>query len=180
MSASPGGMWGQLPASNRRWIVVNALIVTAAVNLILNAALASLSVSDFDSVPIWGAPFAKEPSLFGSALGSLFLLPLITCLIVTGLIRRDVRLDSLRPLPDLRSAHRWLTVLPATRFRRGVALGALVLLALAPLLALVLFLLDPAALSQGQFVVCQTTLTVVLGAIVTPAIAVAAMADPAE
>lgn len=169
-----------MPASHRRWIVVNALIVTAAVNLILNAALASLSVSDYDSVPIWGAPLAKEPSVFGSALGSLFLLPLITCMVVTGLIRRDVRLDSLQPLPDLRSAHRWLAVLPATRFRRGVALGALALLALAPLLALALLLLDPAALSQGQFVAWQTTFTVALGAIVTPAIALAAMADTAE
>ncbi|HEX8688980.1 MAG TPA: hypothetical protein VF729_01925 [Solirubrobacterales bacterium] len=176
-SPSNALVWGQLPASNRRWIVVKAIGVTAAINLVLNAILASLGVEGRGAVPIWGVPLG-EPSVFGSAIGTLFFLPLITCLLVTAAIRRDVRVGSLESLAGLRSAHRWLAALPAARLKRGIAFGAISVVLLAPLLALALFVADPAELSEGQFVACQTALAVALGAIATPAIALYAMAEP--
>lgn len=168
-----------MPASHRRWIVVKAILVTAAVNAVLNAAIASSSVSGQDGVPVWGVPLG-DPSVFGNAIGTLFLLPLITCLLVTTAIRRDVRIGSLEPLGRLRSVHRWLAALPPARLRRGIALGALAVAALAPLLALALAVAGPTELTSEQFVVWQTAFAVALGALVTPAIALYAMADPSE
>jgi hypothetical protein len=176
-SPSSALAWRRLPAPNRRWIVVNAIVVTAAINLIVNAILTSLAVEGRDAVPIWGVPLA-EPSVFGSAIGTFFFLPLIACLLGTAAIRRDLRAGSLESLVGLRFAHRWLAALPDARLKRGMAFGAISVALLAPLLALALFVADPAELTAGQFVAWQTTFAVALGAIATPAIALYAMAEP--
>jgi hypothetical protein len=176
-SSSSASVWRQLPGSHRRWIVVKAVVATAVTNLIVNAVLASLGVEGRDAVPIWGVPLG-EPSVFGSAIGTFFFLPLITCLLVTAAIRRDVRTGSLESLEGFRSAHRWLAALPAGRLKRGIAFGAISVVLLAPLLALALFVADPAELSERQFVAWQTTFAVALGVIATPTIALYAMAEP--
>ncbi len=170
-------MWGQLPGAHRRWIVVRAIFVTAAINVVVNAAFAWLSVQGQDGVPLWGAPLA-ETTMFGNVVGTLFLLPLVTCVLVTPAVRRDVRLGSLTSLSWLRSSYRWLTALPPAPLRRGVAFGAITLAALAPPLTLVLVASGFPELTGGQFVACQAAFTAVLGAVVTPVIALYAMADP--
>lgn len=170
-------MWKQLPAANKRWIVVNALLVTAAINVVVNAAIAWLSVRGQDGVSLWGVPLV-ETSTFWNVIGTLFLLPLITCLLTTAAVRRDVRLGSLAALSGLRSGR--LPAMPAGRLRRGVAFGILAVAALAPPLTLVLVASGFPELSRGQFIACQAAFAVALGALVTPIIALYAMADPAD
>src|SRR4051812_8082323 len=81
--------WRQLPAPNRRWLVVNALLVTALINVVVNVAIDLGSVKSGEAVPMWGAPLV-EPSIFWTLLGTLFLLPLFTCALATTAIRRDI------------------------------------------------------------------------------------------
>lgn len=147
------------------------------INAIVNAAIARLSVAGQGSVSMWGAPLV-ETSIFWNVVGTLFLLPLITCVLTTTAIRADIRSGSLPPLTELRSAHRWLTALPFPRWRRGAVVGALVVIALAPPLVLVLVASGLGDLGEGQFVLYQTVFAVLLGIVVTPPIAVCAMADP--
>jgi hypothetical protein len=170
-------VWRRLPPPNRRWLIVNALVVSVAINVAVNAAIAWLGVSGQDSVSMWGVPLA-ETSVFWNVIGTLFLLPTITCVLTTTAIWRDVRRGTLVPLDWFRSAHRWPAALPLPRWRRGAVLGALVLAALGPPLLLALFLSDFPELSRGQFVTWQTAFAVVLGIFVTPPIALLAMADP--
>jgi hypothetical protein len=170
-------VWRQLPASHRRWIVVNALLATAAINVIVNAVIAWLSVRGQETVELWGAPLV-ETSAFWNVVGTLFLLPLITCVLTTTVVRRDVRQGSLSSLSQLRSVRPWLAALPPARLRRGVVIGALAVAALAPPLILALVASGFSELTREQFVVCQTAFAVVLGAAVTPVIALYAMADP--
>lgn len=172
-----GSVWEELPGSGRRWLVVNALLVTVAINVIVNAAIAWLGVKDQDAVTMWGVPLA-ETSIFWNVVGTLFLLPLITCVLTTTAIRRDVRRGVMVPLDRLRSAHPRLAALPLPRWRRGALLGALVAVVLAPPLILVLLVTGLTELSRDQFVVCQTAFAVLLGVLVTPPIALLAMADP--
>lgn len=106
------------------------------------------------------------------------LLPLITCVLTTTAVWRDVRLGSLDSLSRLRPAHRWLTALPASRLRRGLAFGGLAVSVLGPPLILALLVSSFPELTRGQFVAWQTTFAVFLGALVTPVIALYAMADP--
>ncbi len=170
-------MWRQLPAPHRRWVVVNALCATAAINVVVNAAIASLAVRGQAGVPLWGRPLV-ETSTFWNLVGTLFLLPLITSALTTTVVRRDIRLGSLAPLTTLRSTRPWLAKLPSGRLRRGVAFGVIAVVLLAPLLTLALVVSGFPELTKGQFVVCQVAFAVALGSIVTPIIALYAMADP--
>jgi len=177
VSELPTSVWRELPSSHRRWIVVNALVATAAINVVVNATIAWLSVRGQEAVPMWGVPLA-ETSILWNVVGTLFLLPLITCVLTTTVVGRDVRRGSLASLSRLRSTQRWLAGLPATRMRRGVAFGVLALIALAPPLVLALVAAGLSELTRGEFVVCQTVFAVAIGAIVTPIIALYAMANP--
>lgn len=154
-------------------------MATAAINAIVNAAIAWLGVRGQETVPLWGVPLA-ETSIFWSLVGTLLLLPLITCVLTTTAVRRDVRLGSLASLSRLRSVHRWLAMLPPAPVRRGLAFGGIVVTALAPPLTLALVASGSPELSGERFIVCQTVFAVILGALVTPVIALCAMADPAE
>jgi hypothetical protein len=167
--------WSDLPAANRRWLIVNAVFVTAAINLALNYAIALVAVGDRDSVPMWGAPLV-EPSVFWDLIGTLFLLPLFTSALVTASVRRDIRrgtMDRLAPLPRV---HRLLA--SPSRWRRGAAFGGLTVLALAPGLLAILFGLDWPELSKSQFIAWHTGFAIVLGVVVTPPLALFAMAAP--
>jgi hypothetical protein len=170
-------VWGELPAPNRRWLIVNALLVTVAINVVVNAVIAWLGVKGQAAVTMWGVPLA-ETSIFWNVVGTLFLLPLITCVLTTTAIRRDMRRGTLVPLEQLRSTRSWLAALPLSRWRRGLLLGVLIAAALAPPLVLVLLILGVTDFDKGQFVACQTAFAVALGALVTPPIALFAMADP--
>lgn len=167
----------RLPAPNRRWLIVNALLATAVINVIVNAAIAWLGVSGQGAVPFWGTPLV-ETSIVWNLVGTLFLLPLITCVLATSAIRRDLRRGSLEPLGLPRSTRHRLGALPSTRPARGAVLGAIAVITLAPPLILVLALAGPSELGKEQFIACQTAFAVALGIFVTPLVALCAMADP--
>jgi hypothetical protein len=172
-------VWRQLPVQNRRWLILKALIATAAINVVVNAAITWLSVGGEDAVPLWGVPLV-EPSTFWTMVGTLFLLPLVTCVLTTIAVHRDVRLGSLASLNGFRPANGWLAGLPSARLRRGVVFGAVVVGVLAPPLTLILVVSGFPELTVGQFVACQVAFAVALGAAVTPIIALRAMIDPPD
>jgi len=167
-------VWRQLPAPNRRWLVLNAVFVTALINVALNWLIALGAVGDRDTVSTWGVPLV-EPSVFWDLIGTLFLLPLLTSALTTAAIRRDIRrgaLERIPPNPDLSPR-----LAAPGRWRRGAAFGALAVVALAPGLLILLAALGFPELSKSQFVAWHTGFAVVLGMLVTPPLAVLAMAD---
>jgi hypothetical protein len=170
-------VWGRLPPPNRRWLLVNALLVTAAINVIVNATIAWVGVRGQEKVSMWGVPLA-ETSVFWNVVGTLFLLPLITCVLTTTAIRRDVRRGTLVPLAWLLSVLPRLAALPRSRWGRGAAIGVLVTALLAPPLVFALVVSGSPNLSCRQFVACQTAFAVILGLLVAPPIALVAMGDP--
>ena len=170
------GLWRSLPAPHRRWIVLNALLATAVINLAVNTGIAWLSVKGQAGVPLWARPLSKT-STIGDTLGTLFLLPLITCMLCTTAVWRELRTGALIPLPGAPPYDRWLADLPAGRLRRGIAFGAIVFLALAPPVTAALAVIDFGTLTEGQFVAFKTAFAIGLGAIVTPVIALCAMTD---
>ncbi len=158
----------------RRWIVINALLVTAVVNVVINGALGWLSVGEDESVPLWDFPGA---STLSDALGTLFVLPLITGLLATTAVWVDMRRGRLERVRGLAQRRPRLAALPLRRLPRAIAFGAITFVLLAPPVALALVLTDFDDLSRGEFVVYKVVFAVVLGALVTPVIALRAMAD---
>jgi hypothetical protein len=167
----------QLPATHRRWILLNAIAITAVLNLVINGGIAWLSAAGTTHVPLWAMPIIGGPSTITDTVGTLFLLPLITNLLVTTAVRRDLREGRLTPLPDAESAYPILRALPRNRTRRGIGLGACCVAALAPAAVAILIATDSGGLSVTGFVLYKAILGVALGALVTPVIALRAMAD---
>jgi aminoglycoside phosphotransferase (APT) family kinase protein len=157
-----------LVADQRRWVWQNAVALTAVLNALINAGIAWASAGDHDTIPLWAT---SGPSTITDTVGTLFLLPLITCLLVTTAVRRDTRAGTLTPRRELVHA------LPSNRLARGAVLGAATVCIAAPPAVAALAALDFGDISATTFVVYKAALGVALGALVTPFIAIAAMSD---
>lgn len=160
----------------RRWLILNAGIVTAVMNAVLNWLPASFAARDLDHVPLWSAPFAGT-GVFTDTLGTFFVLPFVTTLFVTTAIWRDRRAGRLGPgtLPASLFA---LAIVPDARPPRAAWFACTTVAALALPAAVLLAVLAPDGLGHDAFIAYKTVLGIALGAVVTPLIALAAMADP--
>jgi aminoglycoside phosphotransferase (APT) family kinase protein len=165
-----------LPPPNRRWLVRNALAVTAVVNVVLNALPAWLSARGADEIPLWSARVG-ETNIIADTVGTFFVLPVVTCLLVTTAVWRELADGRLLPLGPGEDRVPFLRLLPGARIPRALALGVLCVAALGPIAVAVLVLTGFGPLSVAGFVAYKAALGVALGAVVTPAIAVCAMAD---
>jgi hypothetical protein len=167
-----------LPGPHRRWLVVNAVLVSACVNLVVNAVIAWVSVMGADTVPLWSASPLGGPSILTDTVATLFLLPLITCLLCTTSVWLELRSGRLDPLDGPGAVRSLLGPLPAGRLRRGLAFGAGSTLLLGPPSVGVILALPVDELSAPAFVIYKVVFAIGLGVLVTPVIAVRAMADP--
>ena len=156
--------------SLRRWVIVNAVIVTAMINLAVNASIAWLSTRGQSRVPLWSAPVAGGPSTIGDTLATTFLLPFTTCIRLTAAIRRDIRRGILRQANLEQRPGR--TALPNSVLHRALILGAVSLAAIGPIAAAMLAGLGLGPLRDGEFLLYKTSFAVALGLAVTPVIAV--------
>jgi hypothetical protein len=172
---SPHRLWRDAAAEHRRWIILNAVVIAAVINAILNALIAWGSAAGEDQIPLWAVPVVEGPSTITDTVGTLFLLPLITTLVITSVVWHELGEGRLETLPPRRAG--LLARLPPKRLRRGVYFGGICTLVLGPPAVLVLLLLDFGDISVGDFVLYKAIFGVVFGAIVTPPIALAALTD---
>lgn len=172
-------MWWRLgirwPDRNHRWLVWNTVVGAAFTDFLINAAIAKLGTAR-RPVAVWGPPLVGGPSFGTNTLGMLVLLPMTTSIICRALVEDGLRRGRLTPM-DLRVLPGWLRVLPRGRFGLGVALGAAALVVIGPGVVAVSSL-GPHQWSPDRFSVSQGLLGALLGVIVTPIIALAAMTSP--
>jgi hypothetical protein len=174
-------LWCEFMPAHRRWIYLNALLATAVINLAVNAAIAWVSVIGERRVPLWSVPLVDKPSTITDTIGTLFMLPLITCLLCTTAVWHDIATGRLPPLNATPGVQALVARLPRSRLRRGFRLGALLTIALTPVTILVLVMVDFANLTAAQFVLYKAAFSIALGMIVTPVIAMLAIASsPAQ
>jgi hypothetical protein len=160
----------QLSAEQRRFLWVGQSVVPFAINVVLNGAIGWAMFHGMATIPLWGSS-----SIGGDTLGTSFFLPAITCLIVTPLVRSQVRKGA-APAFDGALAG-WLRPFQRSLLVRAAALGlACVPLAGGAAVAL-LAALGVTALDFAPFVGWKALYAGVLGALVTPAIALLALAD---
>ena len=110
-------------------------------------------------------------------LGTTFLLPFITCLVVTRLARGMVEKGKLPPLAWRRTDHATLGRLPARPVTRGLVLGLAGLIAFAPVVVWSFAALEVRDLGLWSFVAFKALFAAVLAAIFTPLIAMLALGD---
>ena len=109
------------------------------------------------------------------------MLPFLTTLVITTVIWKEIRDGHLTRLPLAPGS--FAERLPDTRLRRATVVGLLCLLVFGPISLALLLLFDYGDISTGEFVLFKAIFGIVLGALVTPFIAMVAFGDeppPAE
>jgi hypothetical protein len=153
-----------LSAQHRRFLLRDQLVGSSLVNFPLNAAIAWLAFGSAAAVPLWGTS-----SIAADTLGTAIILPILTSLIVSRLVLREVRRGRLAPLPAPA-----VFASPWPR-RSSLACGALVgaaaiVVAALPVIA-VFALAGPAELQTPSFIWFKAAFAAALGALVTPLLA---------
>ena len=168
------GLWSTIPPPNRRWVIINALGVTAAVNVVVNLALAWLATRTVHVVPLWSTPLLR-PSTVVDTLGTTFMLPLITAITCGVALRREIRLGRVLPLPLDCEARKLLSRLHRGLVPRAMQIASLTLAAIGPIALLALVAAQVGDVSVSSFLLFKVAYAVGLGLIVTPVIALAVM-----
>jgi hypothetical protein len=161
-----------ISSEQRSYLLVGHGVVAFAINFALNGAIGWLTFRGTDPVPTWSAQAAAGPDLVGTCL----FLPAITCLIVTGIVRRHARTSLVSPLAGPLPR-------PLAHFRRPLASRALLFgLAGLALVGAPLGLVGwaPETLALSPFLWSKASFSAVLGGLVTPLIALVALSDPAS
>jgi hypothetical protein len=158
--------------AHRHYLIVEQGVGAGVVNLLLNGIIAWALFRHLTVVPLWG-----QESVAGDTVATCFLLPFITCLIVSGLAQREVARGRFAAPEWCRASHPILGRLPAGRFLRGVAFGAACVILIAPV---TLVGLSAAGFDQvhfWRFIIFKALYAGFLGAAVTPIIALCALGD---
>ena len=158
--------------AHRRYLILEQGVGAAIFNFVLNGIIAWLMFRTRDRVPLWG-----QPSIAGDTIGTSLLLPLITTLIVTPVARRQVRAGRFASLGWTRATHPTLGWLPQHTVARAFVLGLVSMTALSPLTLLVLALLHVAHLDLWSFIVFKAGFAAAEALLVTPLIALWAIAE---
>lgn len=143
------------------------------VNFPLNALVAWALFRSLGTVPLWG-----DQSIAGDTIVTSFLLPFITCLIVTRVARGAVRNGHVAPLGWTRSTHPVLRMLPRHTVLRGVLVGVVCAVTVGPMAVVAFGTAGFVSLSLWSFVALKGAYAALLGAFVTPLLALWAIAEP--
>jgi hypothetical protein len=174
MATAEGSAQGLTPA-HRRFLIRDAIVIAAVANAGLNALIAWLFTVNEDEIPQAAVPFVEGPSVTVDTVATCFVLPFLTTLVITTVIWKEIRDGHLTRLPLAPGS--LAERLPDTRLRRATVVGLLCLLVFGPISLALLLLFDYGDISPGEFVLFKAIFGIVLGALVTPFIAMLAFGD---
>jgi hypothetical protein len=174
MATAEGGAQ-QLTPAHRRFLVRDALLVAAIANAVLNALIAWVFTLGEDEVPQAAVPLVEGPSVVVDVVATCFVLPFLTTLAITTVVWKELREGHLTRLALAPGSP--VERLPGTRLRRAGVIGLLCMLVFGPISAALVLLFDYGDISTGEFVLFKALFGIVLGALVTPFIAMVAFAD---
>lgn len=165
----------KLSESQRKYLVRDQIIGGALVNGVLNAFLAWLTFRHHALVPMQG-----DPSILNDLIATAVLMPLFICVIGTPLVRKALRAGKFEPLTTLSSGRTMVLWLPANSFLRGLLLALGALATCAPVLLGLLLLFGVHSMSVAGFTTLKLVYSGILGALVSPLVALYVMASAAN
>jgi hypothetical protein len=162
------GLWASITPAQRRYLLLDNGVGPFVINFLINAVIAWLLFRHATHVPLWG-----QSSIAGDTIATSFLLPLITCLIVTPLARGRVRSGQVAAL-TAPAARKWP---PRNMIVRSVAIGVLGVILFTPVTLLMLGAVGIGSLTPWHFVGFKGSFAAIEGGLVTPFLALWAISD---
>ena len=159
-----------LSPEQRRFLWIGQTLVPFAINVVLNGAIGWAMFRGAATIPLWG-----EASIGGDTLGTSFFLPAITCLIVTPLVRGQVKKGAAPAFTGALAG--WLSPFQRSLGVRAVVLGLVSVVIAGSLGIALLYAFGVETLAFSRFLGWKALYAGVLAAFVTPAIALLALAD---
>jgi GNAT superfamily N-acetyltransferase len=154
----------------RRFLWREHAVVGCLVNVVINGGIVWATFRGAEAIPRWG-----PSSLAGDLLATSFLLPAITCLIVTPLVRGAAKRGAAPAFAGALPG--WLRAFQRPLLARALLLGLVVLPLAGGLAVGLLHGLAVESLAVGPFVGWKALYAGLLGGCVQPAIALLALAD---
>lgn len=161
---------GPLSAEARAFLFTQ-IIGAAIANVPINAGLAWLSFPE-PTAPV----FARGPCVAFDTIGTSLCLPLVTCLVLTPIVRRLAKNGKAPAFTWSTATKRAFGWLPRSTFLRGLALGGLSMVLVAPFALGLLKLLGLDVMSRGAIVAFKGVYGAVLAAIITTPAVICALA----
>jgi hypothetical protein len=163
-------MPASMPPAVRRYVVLEQGVGAAVVNLLINGVIAWAMFRGAATVPMWG-----EQSIGGDTIGTTFFLPFLTSLIATRIVWAQMRSGRVPALAEIPPA---LPRLPRSPAARGAVLGVLGVAVVGVPAAFALSFAGITEMRFWSFVGFKATFAALLGLVVTPVIALYALASP--
>lgn len=160
----------ELSDRHRRFLLIEQGAIPALFNLVLNGLIAWALFRSRVAVPLWG-----DSSVGVDLIATAFLLPFLTCLIVSSIVARQVRSGRVPPLPPGQRPHSgWFERSPSAR---GLFLGALGISFGAAPIVWALSLGNAQPFPVTSFVVFKAVWAAMLALLVTPVVGWWALAN---
>jgi cytochrome P450 len=160
----------RLDKEQRKYLMTWLVISPAMINFLANGGVAWL-------LSRLGVNFWAEESLAVDTLLTLFLVSFLTALIVRPIIHQVVRQGDLSAVSWSRRDVIWLRWLPAGKWTRAVVVGLVAAILGGAIILGLGQLLGIGTLSATTAIIFKATYTALLAAIITPILALAALAD---
>ena len=162
-----------LPASApHRRLLVGQAAGGLVLNFFLNGGVAWATFPPIEKLPLW----ARGNAVAGDTIGTSFFLPLMTCLILTPIVRKALRNGGMAGI-DRGQLPGALRFWPANFVARGALVGLICALTIAPATLGLLTAAGVEGMTRGQVTLYKAVYTAILGAIVTPLFGWRALAD---
>lgn len=163
-----------LTVGQRAYLVRDQMIGPFVINFLLNAGIGWAAFRHLRWVPVWG-----NPGAFVDLSVTMFILPVLVCLIATGLLRVLMRAGKLPAFEGVNPSAfpAWATWLPGPLLLRALGLGLLVALLLAPIIAGLFALAGVDRIGLTAFAVLKGVLCGVVASLLSPPIALRAVTD---
>jgi len=154
-----------MSSAHKRFLLLEQGVGSIIFNLVINGVIAYVMFRGLARVPLWG-----QSSIAGDTIGTTFFLPLFTSLIVTRVARAQVRAGRIAGAPF---GLQWM---PESPFWRGALVGIICVVVVSPPTIAALTALGVTEQSFWNFIIFKAVFAAALGAVVTPLIALWAIA----
>lgn len=165
-----------MDSHHKKYIIGEQGIGCAIINFIFGGAGAYFLARSLPAVPMWGSK-PGDTSISGDILGTALILTFLVSVIITAVTRKKIKDGQLLPISWRRSSHSLLRLLPANNMLRGLLLGVVFMVILAPIAIFALSVFNVNQMSLWPYITFKASFSAVNAALIGPLAALCAMGD---